>query len=127
VPKNGSRDLIRIGDRDGWVCGICRDPARPVHRPLGPVTILAVARVRQGEAEPHLGRHARALPGLATRGSPAPARHARLASSWTASALDGRARSGGCGTLAADDPVPGLAHAPQVPPAQAGRPWCALL
>jgi hypothetical protein len=41
VPKNGSRDLIRIGDRDGWVCGICRDPARPVHRPLGAVTIFA--------------------------------------------------------------------------------------
>jgi hypothetical protein len=41
VPKNRSRDLIRIGDRDGWVCGICRDPARPVHRPLGAVTILA--------------------------------------------------------------------------------------
>src|SRR6266567_3379966 len=36
-----SRDLIRVGDRDGWVCGICRDPARPVHRPLGAVTILA--------------------------------------------------------------------------------------
>jgi hypothetical protein len=41
VPKNGSRDLIRVGDRDCWVCGICRDPARLVHRPLGAVTILA--------------------------------------------------------------------------------------
>jgi HNH endonuclease len=41
VPKNGSRDLIRVGDRDGWACGICRDPARLVHRPLGAVTILA--------------------------------------------------------------------------------------
>ena len=41
MPKNRSRDLIRVGDRDGWVCGICRDPARPVHRPLGPVTISA--------------------------------------------------------------------------------------
>lgn len=41
MPKNRSRDLIRIGDRDGWVCGICRDPARPVHRPVGAVTILA--------------------------------------------------------------------------------------
>jgi hypothetical protein len=41
VPKNRSRDLIRVGDRDGWVCGICRDPARPVHRPLGPVAISA--------------------------------------------------------------------------------------
>lgn len=41
MPKNGSRDLIRIGDRDGWVCGICRDPARPVHRPLGAVTVFA--------------------------------------------------------------------------------------
>jgi hypothetical protein len=41
VPRNRSRDLIRIGDRDGWVCGICRDPARPVHRPRGAVTILA--------------------------------------------------------------------------------------
>jgi HNH endonuclease len=41
VPRNRSRDLIRVGDRDGWVCGICRDHARPVHRPLGAVTILA--------------------------------------------------------------------------------------
>lgn len=41
MPKNGSRKLIRIGDRDGWVCGICRDPARPVRRPLGVVTISA--------------------------------------------------------------------------------------
>jgi HNH endonuclease len=41
VPRNRSRDLIRVGDRDGWVCGICRDPARPVHRPPGAVTILA--------------------------------------------------------------------------------------
>jgi hypothetical protein len=41
VPRIGSRDLIRVGDRDGWVCGICRDPARPVHRPLGAVAILA--------------------------------------------------------------------------------------
>jgi hypothetical protein len=41
VPKNRRRDLIRVGERDGWVCGICRDPARPVHRPLGPVTISA--------------------------------------------------------------------------------------
>ena len=41
MPRNRSRDLIRIGDRDGWVCGICRDPARPVHRPLGAVTIVA--------------------------------------------------------------------------------------
>jgi hypothetical protein len=41
VPKNRSRDLIRVGDRDGWVCGICRDPARLVHRPLGPMTISA--------------------------------------------------------------------------------------
>jgi len=40
VPKNRSRDLIRVGDRDGWVRGICRDPARPVHRPLGAVTIV---------------------------------------------------------------------------------------
>jgi len=40
-PKNGSRELIRVGDRDSWVCGIYRDPARPVHRPLGAVTILA--------------------------------------------------------------------------------------
>ncbi len=40
--KSGSgRDLIRIGNRDGWVCGICRDPGRPVHRPVGAVTILA--------------------------------------------------------------------------------------
>ena len=35
------RDLNRIGDRDGWECGICRDPARPVHRPPGAVAILA--------------------------------------------------------------------------------------
>jgi len=41
VPRNRSRDLTRIGDRDGWVCGICRDPARPVHRPRGAVAILA--------------------------------------------------------------------------------------
>jgi hypothetical protein len=42
VPKGSSkRDLVRIGDRDGWVCGICRDPARSMHRPLGTVTILA--------------------------------------------------------------------------------------
>jgi HNH endonuclease len=41
VPRNRSRDLIRVGDRDGWVCGICRDTARLVHRPLGAVTILA--------------------------------------------------------------------------------------
>jgi HNH endonuclease len=42
VPKGSSkRDLVRIGDRDGWVCGICRDPARPMHRPLGTLTILA--------------------------------------------------------------------------------------
>lgn len=41
MPKNRGRDLIRIGDRDGWVCGICRDPARPVHRPPGAVTISA--------------------------------------------------------------------------------------
>ena len=41
MPKNGSRKLIRVGDRDGWVCGICRDPARPVRRPLGAVTISA--------------------------------------------------------------------------------------
>jgi hypothetical protein len=41
VPRNRSRDLIRVGDRDGWVCGICRDPARPVHRPLGAVIIVA--------------------------------------------------------------------------------------
>ena len=41
MPNIGSRDLIRVGDRDGWVCGICRDPARPVHRPLGAVTIVA--------------------------------------------------------------------------------------
>ena len=41
MPKNRSRDLIRVGDRDGWVCGICRDPARPVHRPPGRVTISA--------------------------------------------------------------------------------------
>ena len=40
MPKNRSRDLIRVGDRDGWVRGICRDPARPVHRPLGTVTIV---------------------------------------------------------------------------------------
>ena len=39
MPKNRGRDPIRVGDRDGWVCGICRDPARPVHHPLGPVTI----------------------------------------------------------------------------------------
>jgi len=31
------RDLVRVGDRDGWVCGICRDPARPVNRPPLPV------------------------------------------------------------------------------------------
>ena len=31
----------RIGDRDGWVRGIRRDPGRPVHRPVGAVTILA--------------------------------------------------------------------------------------
>jgi len=41
VPKNRGRDPIRVGDRDGWVCGICRDPARPVHRPFGPVTFSA--------------------------------------------------------------------------------------
>jgi hypothetical protein len=41
VPKKGTRDVIRVGDRDGWVCRICRDPARPVHRPLGAVTIVA--------------------------------------------------------------------------------------
>ena len=39
MPRNRSRDLTRIGDRDGWVCGICRDPARPVRRPHGAVTI----------------------------------------------------------------------------------------
>jgi hypothetical protein len=45
VPKGSSkRDLVRIGDRDGWVCRICRDPARPMHRPLGTVTILAERR-----------------------------------------------------------------------------------
>jgi len=33
--------LIRIGDRDDWICGICRDPARRIHRPSREVTILA--------------------------------------------------------------------------------------
>ena len=28
------QDRLRLGDRDGWICGICRDPARPVHKPL---------------------------------------------------------------------------------------------
>jgi hypothetical protein len=42
MPRGSTRqDLIRIGDRDGWMCGICRDPARPVRRPAGPVAILA--------------------------------------------------------------------------------------
>ena len=190
MPKNGSRKLIRIGDRDGWVCGICRDPARPVRRPLGVVTISASdliledvpagtqvdepqedvelatrhydplaasidhiwPRSRGGTDDDgnlqithlrcNLLKHNQAQPppeyararlsltldgtpvpfGIWRRGSPAPARHARPAGSRTASALDGRARSGGCGTLAADHPVPGLAHAPHVPPAQAGCP-----
>lgn len=39
--NNSNRNLIRIGDRDGWVCRICRDPGRPVHRPLAAVTFLA--------------------------------------------------------------------------------------
>lgn len=39
MAKIGRRDLIRIGDRDGWICGICRDPARPVHHPLGALTM----------------------------------------------------------------------------------------
>jgi hypothetical protein len=26
VRQRRRRDLIRVGDRDGWVCGICRDP-----------------------------------------------------------------------------------------------------
>src|SRR5258708_11831089 len=33
--------LIRIGDRDDWICGICRDPARQVRRPPAEVTMLA--------------------------------------------------------------------------------------
>jgi HNH endonuclease len=31
---------IRIGERDRWVCGICRDPQRPVRKPPGAVTLL---------------------------------------------------------------------------------------
>ena len=90
MPRNRSRDLIRIGDRDGWVCGICRDPARPVNRPRGAVTILASDLILED------------VPGGAQAGEP-----------WGA---------GSRGTLAVDHPVPGLAHAPQVPPAQAGCP-----
>jgi hypothetical protein len=30
-----------MSSRDGWVCGICRDPTRPVHRPLAAAIILA--------------------------------------------------------------------------------------
>jgi hypothetical protein len=45
--------LIRIGDRDHWICGICRDPARPIRRPPAEVTILAseliMEDVPQGE------------------------------------------------------------------------------
>jgi len=75
-----------------------------------------------------LAWHTRALRGLATRSSLAPARHAHPASSWpAASAMDGRARSGGCGTLAVNRPLPDLAHAPQISPAQAGCPRRALL
>jgi len=44
VPKGSSkRDLIRIGDRDGWVCGICLDPARPMHRPRPPGAVAILA------------------------------------------------------------------------------------
>jgi hypothetical protein len=31
---------IRIGERDRWICGICRDPQRPVRKPPGAVTLL---------------------------------------------------------------------------------------
>jgi hypothetical protein len=45
------RMLIEIGERDGWVCGICRDPSLPISRPpgLARVHILASELIPGGE------------------------------------------------------------------------------